>query len=422
MNSKIFIPRSVEEYAFDETLTGRHMVFLAGPRQVGKTMLAKAWLEKMGCSSLYFNWDDIVIRKAYLADSRFFESTGRSLGIPDPWVVFDEIHKRNNWRDILKGAYDLFANDFRFLITGSARLDILRRAGDSLVGRYNLFHLMPFNIQEITRGRRGPCFLQEKESAKRLIAFEHQIASSTPGGMSEVFSHLTQYGPFPEPFLKQSERFSRKWHQDYLSLIIRQELKDISKVTELDKIEHLLLLMPSRIMSPLSMANLAKELEVAHTTVKSWLEQLRRLYLLFPVHPWAKKISRSLKREKKWYFLDWYYIPEESARRENLVASYLHRACLALTDMGYGNYQLFYSRTLDKKEIDFIVTLDQAPILAVEVKAGETQLSPTLQYRQRWFPNTPTLGIQVVDKRNVFQKHPEHTWVLSVERFLSILP
>jgi hypothetical protein len=122
-----------------------------------------------------------------------------------------------------------------------------------------------------------------------------------------------------------------------LSLVIHEELKDISKIVELDKVENLLFLMPSRIMAPLSMANLARELEVAHTTVKVWLEQLKRLYLLFPVAPWAKKVSRGLRREKKWYFLDWYYVPEEPGRLENMVVTYLYKVCLTLTDMGLGN-------------------------------------------------------------------------------------
>ena len=113
MKTKIYIPRIVEDYAFDETLTGRHMIFLAGPRQVGKSMLARNWLKEEGCSPLFFNWDDIATRQAYRADSRFFESPARMLGITDPWIVFDEIHKRNHWRDILKGVYDLFGNDSR---------------------------------------------------------------------------------------------------------------------------------------------------------------------------------------------------------------------------------------------------------------------------------------------------------------------
>jgi uncharacterized protein len=411
----------IEEYAFDETLTGRHMVFLAGPRQVGKTLLARNWLEKKGSLSLYFSWDDPSTRRAYLADSRFFESPARSLGIPEPWIVFDEIHKRNRWRDILKGAYDLFGKEFRFLVTGSARLDLFRRSGDSLVGRYNLFHMMPFNIQEITKRLRPNCFLEEKEPARLFKDFEKQLTELTAPEVLEAYEGLWRYGPFPEPFLKQNERFSRKWHQDYLRLVLREDLKDISRVVEVDKVENLLFLIPGRIMAPLSMANLAHDLEVAHTTVKSWLEQLKKLYLLFPVTPWTEKISRGLKKENKWYFLDWYYVSEKAARLENMMAAYLYRACLAMTDRGYGDYRLHYIRTLDKREIDFIVAVDRKPILAVEVKSGETELSTPLKNRRKWFTKNPTLGVQVVDKRGVLQKHPEHSWVVSIERLLSLL-
>jgi uncharacterized protein len=421
MTTKTYIRRMVEEYAFDEELTGRHMVFLAGPRQVGKTMLARKWLEEKKSSPLYFSWDDPATRRAYLADSRFFESAARSLGISDPWIVFDEIHKRTRWRDILKGVYDLFGKDFRFLITGSARLDLFRRSGDSLVGRYNLFHMMPLNIQEITQRRRLDCFLEEKPTARLLKAFEKQITDPPTPGADEVYEGLWVYGPFPEPFLKQNERFSRKWHQDYLSLVLREDLKDISRVVEIDKIENLLFLIPGRITAPLSMANLAHDLEVAHTTVKSWLEELRKLYLLFPVAPWTQKISRGLKKENKWYFIDWYYAPEESARLESMVATYLYRACLAMTDRGSGQYRLNYIRTLDKREIDFVVTVDHKPILAVEVKSGETDLSRTLKSRQKWFPR-PILGAQLVNKRGVLQKHSDNTWLVSIERFLSLLP
>jgi len=420
MVSKDYIPRSIESYAFDENLTGRHMVFIAGPRQVGKTLLAKNWLKRKRCASLYFNWDDLSTRRAYLANSRFFESPARSLGIRDPWIVFDEIHKRGHWRDILKGIYDGFSDEFRFLITGSARLDLFRRAGDSLVGRYNLFHMFPFTLSEITGASRKSCFLEEKAPATLFAGFEKEISCSLPLAIEEAYHGLLRFGPFPEPFLRQNERFSRKWHQDYFSLVIREDLKDISRVLELDKIEHLLFLLSPRIMSPLSMANLAGELEVAHTTIKSWLEQLRRLYLIFPVPPWTRKISRGLRSEKKWYFLDWCYAPEGPARLENMVATCLFRACSAMTDMGYGNYRLYYLRTIDKREIDFIIEVDNSPMVAIEVKSTDTALSNSLRNRQRWF-SKPTLGIQVIDRRGILEKHPNQTWLVSIERFLSLL-
>jgi uncharacterized protein len=139
------------------------------------------------------------------------------------------------------------------------------------------------------------------------------------------------------------------------------------------------------------------------------------------MEPWSHNISRSLKKEKKWYFLDWYYLPQGPARLENMAATYLYRTCQALTDMGYGLFELFYIKTLDKKEIDFIVTVDRLPIMAVEVKTGDTRLSPTLKNRHKWLPQAPTLGIQIVENGDVIQKLPENTWIVSVERFLALL-
>ncbi|MEA3231854.1 MAG: AAA family ATPase, partial [Thermodesulfobacteriota bacterium] len=194
MVSKKHIPRYISQYAFNHALVGNHMVFLAGPRQVGKTMLARNWLKRHGCSSLYYNWDDRAVRQAYLSDSRFFEPTARSLSGKNPWLVFDEIHKRNQWRDILKSAYDLFGDEFRFLVTGSARLDMFRRAGDSLVGRYNLFHMMPFSPPEILGRPFSPCFLQEENAQKRVTMFTRRIEAPNAPEVREVFEALYRYG------------------------------------------------------------------------------------------------------------------------------------------------------------------------------------------------------------------------------------
>jgi predicted AAA+ superfamily ATPase len=421
MLSKKYIARDVESYGFDETLTGRHMIFLAGPRQVGKTSLAKNLLEETGCEPLYFNWDDIRVRQAYFSDSRFFESPARLTGKKSPWIVFDEIHKRPKWRDILKGVYDIFGDEFRFLITGSARLDLFRQSGDALVGRYNLFHMLPLSMRELLGFPFVPCFLSQSDPQALPGAFEKALPLAAGESYHEVFNDLLHYSPFPEPLIRQNQRFCRKWHQDYISLLVREELRDISRVAELDKIESLVSLLPHRVTAPLSMANLANELEVAHTTVKSWLQQLKRLYLIFPVTPWSKKVSRGLRKEKKWYFLDWYYAPEGPARLENMAATCLYRTCRAMTDMGYGNYRLQYVRTLDKKEIDFLIVRENRPLLAVEVKQGDTSPSRPLREREKWFPRQRTLGIQLVDRRDVLQKHPDDTWVMSIERFLTML-
>jgi len=221
--------------------------------------------------------------------------------------------------------------------------------------------------------------------------------------------------------LSSNTRFCRKWHQDYISLVVREDLRDISQVRQVDKIEDLITLLAPRLGSPLSMANLAGELEVAHTTVKNWLTQLKRLYLIFPVRPWSKKITRGLLKERKWYFINWFYAPQGPQRLENMMAVGLLRLCFSLTDMGYGDFHLNFVRTLDKKEIDFIVVRNGRPLFCVEVKSGSTVPTRTLVNRRKWFPDDPTLGIQVVALPGILKKQDDHTWVMGADRFLAML-
>ncbi len=422
MQSSDHIPRSLIHYAFDDELTGRHMVFVAGARQVGKTSLARRWLEERKCRSLYYSWDDPATRRAYLADGRFFESAARSSGVEDPWIVFDEIHKRTRWRDILKGVHDVFGGEFRFLVTGSARLDLFRRGGDSLVGRHTLFHMMPLTLRELTLAPWRPPLPGSEDPSIFAAGLEERILDRPGSGAAEAWGRLLRHGPFPEPLTRGSDRFGRRWHADYLSLVTQEDLRDVSRVIDVDRVENLLSLLPGRVASPLSMASLARDLEVAHTTVKAWLEQLRRLYVLFPVPPWTGgKVARGLRKEQKWYFLDWYHVPEPPARFENMVATSLFTACAAMTDLGFGDYRLHYVRTTDGKEIDFLVSRGKVPMLAVEVKTGDTRPSGPLVSRQRWVARAPVAAVQVVATPGILGRHPDHTWVVSADRFLSAL-
>ena len=113
--------------------------------------------------------------------------------------------------------------------------------------------------------------------------------------------------------------------------------------------------------------------------------------------------------------------PKEQLELENLVASCLYRSCKVLTDQGYGDYQLRYIRTLDKKEIDFVICRDNIPVIAFEVKKSDMAVSKTLLNRQKWLPDVSTIGVQLVDQRNVLKKYNNHTWIMSVERMLGVI-
>ena len=416
------VSRQLARTAFEAKLTGDKIVLIAGPRQAGKTTLARDRLRSRGCSSLYFNWDDQRVRRSFREDPHFFEAPARQVRRKQPWIAFDEIHKAPRWRDMLKGWFDVFHDEFRFLVTGSARLDLLRRGGDSLVGRYFLFHLFPLSLNELL-GRnaavRPPAWLAGETSdggdgRRRSVRWPSSAASQ------EAFSLLFRRGPFPEPLLKDSDRFSRRWADDYLALLLRQDIRDLTRISEIERLEALLEVLPDAICSPISYSSLARDLEVAHTSVRRWLEALRRLYLLFAVRPYARRSRRALRRRPKWYFLDWSHVPVRAARLQNLVASSLYQACQTWRDAGYGRYQLCYLRTLDKKEIDFVVTVDGEPRAAVEVKESELRPSPSLRRRAEYL-GPGVVGIQVVATPDIARRVEPGLWVISADRLLGSL-
>jgi uncharacterized protein len=411
-----YIERQLMQYCLDPELSGARMVWIAGPRQAGKTFLAKEHLHRRRCDPLYYNWDDPTVRRKYLQDPIWFESAARQVSTEPRWIVFDEIHKRPRWRDILKGIYDRFRDDFRFMVTGSARLELFRKGGDSLAGRYSLFHLGPLNLREVSGRVHGALLADPAITAKEMHGFLEGEAAS-----ANDYIALRDFPPFPEPFLLQSRRGSEKWRRDYLELILREDLRDLSRIQEVERVQQLVWLLPERVGSPLSMPDLGRLIEAAHTTVKSWLEELRKLYIAFPLLPWTRRISRALRRERKWYLIDHSILQDPGLRFENLVACHLSRAAAAWSDMGLGNHQVFYLRTLDKTEIDFVLTCNHKPWLCVECKQSDSMPSRSL-LRRKAILGMPSLGIQVVERTGVFSRPEDDLWVVSADRFLPLLP
>ncbi len=129
------------------------MVFIAGPRQCGKTTVAKT-IASTFANNNYHNWDIASHRAMLLQEPTFFVATPRR-DATAPLVVFDELLKHNDWKNYLKGVYDEFAGQCQFLVTGSGRLDLYQAGGDSLAGRYLAYQLWPFTIGELAASGAG---------------------------------------------------------------------------------------------------------------------------------------------------------------------------------------------------------------------------------------------------------------------------
>jgi len=359
------------------------IAFVSGPRQCGKTTLAKMLLSRRK-TGLYRNWDEVEFRRAWARNPSALipQPTGRSV----PLVVLDEIHKDRRWKRNLKGVYDTLNRPCDILVTGSARPNVYMKGSDSLLGRHLSFRLHPFSIRELS----GPVVLPPDEMLDALATRSRRQDRVS----EEHLGLLLVYGPFPEPLLAQNARKARLWRRNREQLIVREDLRDISRLPDLGRIEMMNAMLPERIGSLFSLSSIARDLEAAIPTVKRWLSYLKGLYYLFEIKPYARSIPRSLRRDGKVYLWDYAVIPDEAARFENLVACHLLKTCHYWTDTGEGEFELFFLRDKDKHEIDFLIVRDGKPWLPVEVKWADTAPS------RNWSSFAPLLpcklGLQIV--------------------------
>lgn len=323
----------------------KKIVFVGGPRQVGKTTLGLTFLKPSHIKNpAYLNWDIIQHRKNILKNQ---------IPLQHKLLLFDEIHKYKHWRSFLKGMYDENHDSHSFLVTGSARLDHFSKGGDSLMGRYFYYRLHPFSLMELHKS-------PNKNDLKTLLKF----------------------GGFPEPLLNQSVKSWARWQNHRNHQVIYDDLRDLERVKEISLIELLLESLIARVGAPLSINSLREDLSVSHQTISHWIELLEALYMTFRLPPWKNAQIRSVKKEQKLYFWDWSQVDTESFRFENLVASHLLKYCHYHTDTTGSKTELKYLRDTDKREVDFIVIKNKKPLFAVECKINQTTLSPNLKYFQ----------------------------------------
>lgn len=320
------------------------MVFVGGPRQVGKTTFALSLLGegRNESSPAYLNWDVLADREEILA---------ARLPPGQPLIVFDEVHKYASWRGLVKGLYDKHRSSISFLVTGSARLDYYRKGGDALQGRYHYYRLHPFTVTE----------------------------SGQPPTASLV-AHLLRFGGFPEPFLRGEERFHRRWARERSARVVHEDLRDLEQVREVSRLDLLLSHLPACVGSPLSVHRLSRLLQASHESVERWIAILERLYVCYRLPPFGAKAVRAVRKAKKVYLWDWSGVRAGGARFENMVAGHLLKHCHLIEDTEGYAMELRFLRDTDGREIDFVVLRDGRPEFAVECKSGERRPSPACRY------------------------------------------
>lgn len=352
----------------------RKMVFLAGPRQVGKSTLARSLLtDDVG----YMNWDTPEGRDQIL--SREFPQA--------PLLVFDELHKYRTWRNYLKGVFDLPSRRSMILVTGSARLDLYRRGGESLQGRYNLLTLFPLSFAELKM-------------------------SST-----EDLAQLTMLGGFPEPFFSGSQDDARRWSREYRTRVLQDEIRSLEQIVDLGNLQLLMQRLPTLVGSPLSLNALREDLQVSHGSIRRWIDALERLYFVVRLSPFGSPKIKAVKKEQKHYHFDWSVVTDPGARFENLVAIHLLKWVTLEQEVKGRDLELRYARSERGEEIDFIITEDgKRPIRAIECKLTSERPSPFMRRFAGLFPKCEVLQLCASEAEDY--QTPEGIRVCPANKFL----
>jgi len=359
----------------------KKIVIVTGPRQVGKTWLAKELMKEFR-NPQYLNYD-------HLDDARIIRSQTWSLDAD--LLVLDEVHKMKEWKGFIKGSYDTRPAGQSILITGSARLDTFRQAGESLAGRYFSYRLHPLSVRE--------------------------LKDSLPP--REALKLLNRLGGFPEPFLSGSETEAARWRKQYYTDLIREDILEFSRIHEIKAIRLLVEMLRERVGSPLSYTSLAGDLQIAPNTVRKYVDILESLCIIFLVRPFHSNIARAVLKEPKVYFFDSSYVKgDEGVRLENTCAISLLKHVQYLQDTAGEDLSLCYLRTRDGREVDFALCRENRNTALIEVKLAGNRPSPGLLYFQKRMPGVP--AFQLV--QNLRQEESvDGVSIISAERWLSEL-
>ena len=337
------------------------MVFVSGPRQVGKTTVCS------GFQSHYLNWDkgsdrDLILKgEDAVADTIGINVASDKL----PVLTIDEMHHFPKWKQFLKGFFDAFGKKVHVIVTGSARLNVYKRGGDSLMGRYFPYRMHPLTVGELLH----PSVVDTE--------------TSSPAELNDVsWNRLVEFGGFPEPFSRADKMFLRKWRQLRFEQLMREDIRKDTSIRELDQIESMARILSDRSGEQLVYASLGKEVQVSEITTRNWVTTLCSFYFGFLVKPWSTHVENAIRKTPKWYLRDWSGISDVGKRNETIVACHLLKAVEYWTDMGFGTCELYYIRDKQKKEADFLVSKDGNPWFVVEVKSSDTKLSPALRSYQ----------------------------------------
>lgn len=360
-----------------QLMSERRVLLLSGPRQSGKTTLAR---ELESDQTEYRTLDDSTLREAAENDPQGFIKRGTDT------MIIDEVQLTPSLLPAIKKAVDKDTRPGQYLLTGSANIQSLPTVRESLAGRIAKIRLRPLAQGEV------------KKIAPRFIesAFKQSFSRSYTHYDRDALLEMAFRGGFPEPMILQ-DRGRRRWHTDYISAILERDLKEITKIHRKNAMRELVNILAAWSAKFMDLSAIGSGLSIKRPTIESYINALETLYLVERIYPWTKTDYARVGKQSRLFMVDsglmttllrWKMdqVRFDSDRSGKLMETFAFNEIMTQVEAGDGLYELFHYRDREKREIDFLIEREDNALLGIEIKAGSAIGKNDFKH-MKWFQN-----------------------------------
>ena len=364
MTEPAVYPRCAEPRLI-EALADSPVVLIHGPRQCGKTTLARRVGESLGHA--YLNFDDDVARRAAQADPAGFVAD-----LPER-VILDEVQRAPEIFAALKTAVDRQRMAGRFLLTGSANVLLLPKLADSLAGRMEILRLHPL----------AQCELERRPAGFLDALFSGGFSTGPSERLGPQLAERITAGGYPAALTRTTGRRRATWYRDYLEALVQRDVRDLARISSLGALQRLLALAAAQTARLLNVADLAAPFQLSRPTIRDYVTLLERVFLLEELPPWhSNRQSRLIKTPKLHLAdtglaaallgVDAQALMADRPLLGQLLETFVFQELRRQASWHEDSHAFFHYRDKDGAEVDIVIERGARAVVGVEVKAAAT--------------------------------------------------
>ena len=351
-----------------EALADSPVVLVHGPRQCGKTTLARGVGERRRYT--YVSFDDDVVRHAAEADP-----VGFVADLPDR-VILDEVQRVPGIFTALKSAVDKARKSGRFILTGSANVLLLPKLADSLAGRMEILRLHPLSQSELI----------ERPARFLGVLFGNSFKMGKHARLAGELAKRIVAGGYPAALARSSGRRRTVWYRDYLDALVQRDVRDLARISSLDALPRLLSMAAAQTARLQNVSELAAPFQLSRPTIRDYVTLLERVFLLDTLAPWHVNLASRLVKTPKLHLgdtglactllgVDAAALVADRKLLGQLLETFVYQELRRQADWSGVAHTFYHYRDKDAYEVDIVIERGSQALTGVEVKASATVTS-----------------------------------------------